>query len=744
MDSLEERRMLYAADMPDLVGLNDLRADYPTLRGQGEVVVVMDTGVNGVDYGSGNYAHPTFTDAGGVNKIWTNPDDPVDGVDNDGDGLIDNTHGWNYYAGTKDNQDTSGHGTGVASIIVSQPHTFDEDGGGPAPSVTYQGVAPDAKVLSIKLYQTTSGTDHWASKANLNAAFKWVYDHALQYNVASVVMDWLFTGATRSVSDGNPSLDDYTYDPDGAGSADHSIEWYIDNLRTGKNVLVLQAAGNNDNNTWANPGKEAGETAVSSLNIDGTKVWGDDSNVGVLNTGAQYGQNADFVDILAPGWNVIANYTNSGYTLAQGFTSFATPWVAGAAAILKQLNATITPDEIMSTLRANNSGSVTDSRPLAESGYHWDASDPILNLDSAVTAAVAQVPVGFLGTTNDIEYDSAGNLHLAWYNENTQFPLYAKRSASTGTWSAPEVIDAGAAVGTAGPSGRLGEFLSLALDSSGNPRVAYYDAGNADLRYAARSSTGIWTRSVLDFNNKTGYYPSLKIAPSGNPAISYYYSQGGDLKFAQYSSSTSSWNITTVTSSGDVGRYSRNAVDPNTSRWVIAYDDSTNTSGKYVRQMSTGAWDTPSLIDTLTTDVAYTDLVFDNSTPKRPAVSYYDTNQGNLKFAYADQVAVGQPAGTSWAAETVDSTNTRGLYTNLHYAGLSGGAALWDIVYYNSTGGTVVRASETYAKLALGQHTSVVLTTDGGANVAASWLASGSYTISYLKNDGTGLNWIDF
>jgi hypothetical protein len=563
MDSLEERQMLYAADMPDLAGLNDLRANYPTLRGQGEVVVVMDTGVNGVDYGGGKYAHPTFTDANGVNKIWTNPNDPVDGVDNDGDGLIDNAHGWNYYAGTKDNQDTSGHGTSVASIIVSQAHTFDEDGGGPAPSATSQGVAPDAKVLPIKLYQTTSGVDHWASKANLNAAFKWVYTHAVQYNVASVVMDWLFTGPTRSPADGNPSLDDYTYDPDGAGSADHSIEWYIDNLRTGKNVLVLQAAGNNDNNTWADPGKETGETAVSSLNIDGTKVWGDDSNVGVIGTGAQYGQNADFVDIFAPGWNVIANYNNSGYTLAQGFTSFATPWVAGAAAILKQVNVTITPDQIMSTLRANNSGNITDGRPLRESGYTWNSTDPILNLNSAVGAAIAQSPVGFLGSTNDIEYDSAGNLHLAWYNQNLQFALYAKRRASTGTWSAPEVIDAGAAVGTAGASGNVGVYLSLALDSSGNPRVAYYDAGNGDLRYAARTSTGTWTRSVLDSTYTTGYYPSLEIAPSGNPAISYYYKTDKDLKFAQWNGT--SWVITTAVSTGDVGRYSKNAVDPNIS-----------------------------------------------------------------------------------------------------------------------------------------------------------------------------------
>jgi hypothetical protein len=724
--------------MPDLVGLNDLRSDYPTLRGQGQVVVVMGSGVNGIDYGSGNYAHPSFTDANSVNKIWTNPNDPAGGGDDDSDGLADNTHGWNYYANSNDCQDSNGHDTAVASIIVSQPHTFDEDGGGAAPSATYQGVAPDANVLPIKVYQVTSGVNHWASKANLNAAFKWIYTYATQYHIVSLVMDWSFFGATRSVSDGNPSLDDYNYDPDGAGSADHSISWYIDTLRTGKGVLTVQSAGNSDDNNGQYPGIESGETDVSSLNSAGTGVWDDTPGSVVYNTGACYGPTSDFVDIYAPGWNITANSTNSSYTLQPGYTSFATPWIAGAAAILKQVDPGITPDEIMTILRANNSGNITDLRP---GGSGW--TDPILNLDSAVGATIAQMPVGIAGTTNDIKYDSSGNLALVWYSGTAKMLFYSNRSASTGVWSTPEVVDAGQAAGSGGVSRNLGVYLSMALNSSGNPRVAYYDSYNADLRYAERGGSGGWTIQTLDSNNITGYYPSLKVAPSsGYSGISYYNASGGDLKFAQFSGS--SWVITSAVSTGDVGRYSKNAVDPNTGRWVIAYDDTSNTNGMYVRQTSGGGWDTPSLIDDLMSDVAYTDLVFDNSTPQqRPAVSYYDPNNADLKFAYANYVS-GQPAGTSWAAETVDDKNTRGLYTNLHYAGLSGGSALWDILYYYSTSVTVVRASGTFATLLKGQHTSVALATDGGANLAASWLASGNYTISYSKTDGTGLNLKDF
>jgi subtilisin family serine protease len=335
LESLEHREMLYAAGMPDLVGLtgtNGIRTNYPTLRGQGQVVVVMDTGVNGINYGGGNFVHPAFTNSDGSSKIWTNPNP-----------LAAEVHGWNYYANTADAQDINGHGTAIASVIAANPFTFDEDGGGAAPTGSYQGVAPDAKILPIKLYEVTSNVAHWASKTNLHAAFKWVYDHATEYNIASINMSWGFFGANRSAADANPSLDDYNYTPAGG----FSIKDYIDKLRNEKNVLIVQAAGNGDKDDSANPGSEAGETAVSSLNIDGSTIWGDDAQFEVQDGGAAYGRDTDFVDILAPGWNVTANGWNTGYTLQPGYTSFATPWIAGAAALLKQINPAITPDQII-------------------------------------------------------------------------------------------------------------------------------------------------------------------------------------------------------------------------------------------------------------------------------------------------------------------------------------------------------------------------------------------------------------
>lgn len=72
------------------------------------IVAVVDTG--------SNIQHPDLS-----SRVWTNPGEiPDNGVDDDGNGYVDDLHGWDFADWDNDPQDASGHGTHVAGIIAAQ------------------------------------------------------------------------------------------------------------------------------------------------------------------------------------------------------------------------------------------------------------------------------------------------------------------------------------------------------------------------------------------------------------------------------------------------------------------------------------------------------------------------------------------------------------------------------------------------------------------------------------------------
>ncbi|HYW20212.1 MAG TPA: S8 family serine peptidase, partial [Nodularia sp. (in: cyanobacteria)] len=123
------------ADVPSLGG-NNWGADLVKApaawaqgyTGRGIVIAILDTGVD--------YNHADLKD-----NIWTNPGEtPGNGIDDDGNGYIDDAQGWSFGDNSNNTIDVNGHGTHVAGTIAGANNGF---------GVT--GIAYDAKIMPVKV-----------------------------------------------------------------------------------------------------------------------------------------------------------------------------------------------------------------------------------------------------------------------------------------------------------------------------------------------------------------------------------------------------------------------------------------------------------------------------------------------------------------------------------------------------------------------------------------------------------------
>ncbi|GIW41821.1 MAG: hypothetical protein KatS3mg076_2398 [Candidatus Binatia bacterium] len=93
----------------DLWGLHRTQASdaWDVSAGAGTIVAVIDTGVD--------YNHPDISA-----NIWTNPGEiPGNGVDDDGNGFVDDVRGWDFDQDDNNPMDNHGHGTHVAGIAAA-------------------------------------------------------------------------------------------------------------------------------------------------------------------------------------------------------------------------------------------------------------------------------------------------------------------------------------------------------------------------------------------------------------------------------------------------------------------------------------------------------------------------------------------------------------------------------------------------------------------------------------------------
>lgn len=249
--------------------------------GKGTVVAVIDTGVD--------YTHKDLAD-----NIWVNEGEiPGNGIDDDGNGYVDDVHGVDFVDGDSDPMDEHGHGTHVAGIIAMTPG----NGGG-------VGVAYGAKIMCVRAGQANGSF----ASTDIAKAIKYAADNGAD------VINMSFGGTGRS----------------------YLVE---SALQDAFPSCVLVAAAGNDGLPTTDA-KQAGYLFTEDIYPAGYKyvigVMATDNNQSIAyfsNWDFIEGQNCEY-EMAAPGVNIYSTLPGNRYACWSG-TSMATPNVAAAAAILR-------------------------------------------------------------------------------------------------------------------------------------------------------------------------------------------------------------------------------------------------------------------------------------------------------------------------------------------------------------------------------------------------------------------------
>lgn len=249
--------------------------------GKGTVVAVIDTGVD--------YTHKDLAD-----NIWVNEGEiPGNGIDDDGNGYVDDVHGVDFVDGDSDPMDEHGHGTHVAGIIAMTPG----NGGG-------VGVAYGAKIMCVRAGQANGSF----ASSDIAKAIKYAADNGAD------VINMSFGGTGRS----------------------YLVESALQDAFP--SCVLVAAAGNDGLPT--NDAKQAGYLFTEDIYPAGYKYV-----IGVMatdnNKSLAYFSNWDFkegsgceYEMAAPGVGIYSTLPGNRYACWSG-TSMATPNVAAAAAILR-------------------------------------------------------------------------------------------------------------------------------------------------------------------------------------------------------------------------------------------------------------------------------------------------------------------------------------------------------------------------------------------------------------------------
>lgn len=390
------------------------------------VVAVIDSGIQ-ID-------HPDLRD-----NIWRNAGEiPGNGIDDDGNGFIDDVSGWDFIDNAPDPspQFASGwteagvsHGTMVAGIIAARGN----NGQGVV------GVSWEARIMALRTLD-----DRGEGKlSNVIRAIDYATNNGADIiNLSFVSFNY------------NQGLEEAIRRAHAAG------------------VIVVAAAGNEQ---ASGEGYDIDKTPLYPACYDGH--LGENMVIGVAATDA-LDQKAKFssygsrcVDIAAPGisfFSTISAGANGGdpARLYDGYwsgTSMATPLVSGALALIMQANPELSRREVVNILFAS-----TDNITRLNPDYPGQLGNGRLNVDQAVQMAKERL------------YSRMGRLVLWPETSGEEARLAAANGYQVADW--PKFLKPGSSVATGDLDGDGNEELVVGNPPGQSPEISIYSANGRLIR----------------------------------------------------------------------------------------------------------------------------------------------------------------------------------------------------------------------------------------------------------------------
>ncbi|MFG1499155.1 S8 family peptidase [Halobacteriovorax sp. XZX-3] len=264
------------------------------------VVAVIDTGVD-------------YTHADLKANTWKNEGEIAgNGIDDDGNGFVDDVYGYDFANKDGDPMDGHSHGTHCAGVIGAR-----HNGTG------IMGVMANVKIMSIKFLSDSGSGETIDAISSI--------DYAVANGAKILSNSW------------------------GGGEYSEALKESIQNARD-KGVLFVAAAGNSSADNDARP------TYPANYDVENVITVGAMDGKGNRSSFSNYGQ--DTVHVFAPGSNILSTVPGDRYKKMSG-TSMATPMVSGVLGLLLSKEEGLTFSQIKERIYSTsvpNAGLITKAK----------------------------------------------------------------------------------------------------------------------------------------------------------------------------------------------------------------------------------------------------------------------------------------------------------------------------------------------------------------------------------------------